>query len=380
MNSTIKILLRSDYTNIDGSKTVYLRFTANRKVKYYSLNIKVKPQDLKGIQVKRSDPEYVHKNTLIYRALNKARNIIYDHTVKELPLTILMFTRCFLNSNYGNTSFIAFAESEIEILKPKRAQATIKSYNSQINKLKKYSPDITFNDLTQHFIKTYENYLIQVLANNRNTVNKTFRTLRIFLNLAINQKLIEENPLNGHWLPKSSSQREFLTQNELKELETLYKSNKLAPNKQNVLKYFLFSCYTGLRYQDVKDLKFNQVKENIISIVMHKTKDQVRIPVVDQARNLIDPDPIFINQRIFKVLSNQPTNRYLKDIMTVVKIDKQISFHCARYTFATLALKLGIPIDVISKLLGHTNLKVTQGYIRYLDDLKIQEMKKWENI
>ncbi len=126
---------------------------------------------------------YQHSYNPIDRSLNKARNIIYDHKIKELPIIIFELTRCFQNNNYGNKSFIDFSESEIEIPKPKRAQGTIKYYSSQINKLKEFSSDITFNDLTEHFFKSYENHLIQVKKNNRTTVEKTIRTLRIFLQI-----------------------------------------------------------------------------------------------------------------------------------------------------------------------------------------------------
>ena len=84
--------------------------------------------------------------------------------------------------------------------------------------------------------------------------------------------------------------------------------------------------------------------------------------------------------KIFKVITNQKTNEFLKDIMKTAGIQKTISFHCARHTFATVGLTVGIPMEVISKLLGHRDLKTTQIYAKVIDTLKIKEMEKWNRV
>jgi site-specific recombinase XerD len=109
---------------------------------------------------------------------------------------------------------------------------------------------------------------------------------------------------------------------------------------------------------------------------MGKTKEYITIPLINKAKQLI-PEGRFENQTVFKVLSNQPTNRYLKEIISMAVISKQISFHCARHTFATNSLTLGIPIDIVSKVLGHKNLRTTQIYLHYQLDHITNEMQKW---
>ncbi len=161
-------------------------------------------------------------------------------------------------------------------------------------------------------------------------------------------------------------------------IESLYYKNELTSGKQNVLRYFLFSCYTGLRYQDIKELRFQDIiDDKTISIQMTKTKGFVKIPLIEKAKDLIPPTG-FEKQTVFQVLSGQPTNRYLKDIMKEVGIKKQISFHCSRHTFATVSKSHGIPYDVISKILGHTDIKTTKIYTKYELDLLTKEMKKWD--
>ena len=80
---------------------------------------------------------------------------------------------------------------------------------------------------------------------------------------------------------------------------------------------------------------------------------------------------------MFRVLTNQKTNEYLKNIMDLAGIDKQISFHCARHSYATNGIELGIPLEVISQLLGHTDVKVTRIYAKYSDNVKVRELEKW---
>lgn len=95
-----------------------------------------------------------------------------------------------------------------------------------------------------------------------------------------------------------------------------------------------------------------------------------------KAKELL-PEQGFDNQNVFKVLTDQPTNRYLKDIMITAGISKHMSFHCSRHTFGTCSLDFGIPIEVVSKILGHTDIKTTAIYAQIRDGLKEQEMGKW---
>lgn len=114
---------------------------------------------------------------------------------------------------------------------------------------------------------------------------------------------------------------------------------------------------------------------------MHKTGELVKIPLIPQAKSLIpNGQKYFEQQQIFKILSDQPTNRYLKEIMLTAEISKHISFHCSRHTFATVGLNLGIPMSLISELMGHTDQKNTEIYAQYDTTIKRKEMEKWDNI
>ncbi len=378
MNPKIKIVLKPDYTRQDGTKNIRLRLTINRKVKYYPLNIYVKPKYFSNGRVLRGDQAHWNKNILIEKYFNKANNILFEQRINDIPTTFDSFERGFKNKLYGNQSFYVFAEKETRLSKERLAPATIVSFKNQIMKLKSFKKELTFNDIDKTFIDQYELYLIKERKNNKSTILKTMKFLKNFLNRAKAEGFIKENIFDNISLGNIEGFREFLTGEELNLLDQLYYKNDLKPNFNNVLRYFLFCCYTGLRYSDVKNLRFKDIqRDSYISVNMVKTKENVLIPLTQKAKNLL-PAQGFKEQKVFRVLTDQPTNRYLKKIMQVANIDKSISFHCSRHTFATVSKSLGIEYDVISKILGHADLKTTRIYVKYEKSHLEKEMKKWD--
>jgi site-specific recombinase XerD len=113
---------------------------------------------------------------------------------------------------------------------------------------------------------------------------------------------------------------------------------------------------------------------------MHKTGYLVGIPLTQKALNLILVNFQSDSDSLFRVYCNKVTNRVLKLIGRQYNIPKKLTCHVARHTFATISITLGIPIEVVSKLLGHTNLKTTQVYAKIVDKVKEREMEKWNKL
>jgi site-specific recombinase XerD len=175
--------------------------------------------------------------------------------------------------------------------------------------------------------------------------------------------------------------RDFLSVEELNLLSEAYFSNKITDKKEKkVLQYFLFSCYTGLRYSDLKSLKTSSIKGNSVQINMHKTNILINIPLSQKALSLLHDKNETSTDSVFQVYCNKVTNKILKRLGVQYKIEKKLTCHVARHTFATISINLGIPIEVISKLLGHTNLKTTQVYAKIVDSVKEREMQKWNSL
>ncbi|MDP2724233.1 MAG: site-specific integrase, partial [Bacteroidales bacterium] len=365
MNATIKIVLKTDFIRKDGTSNIRLRLTINQKVKYYPLHIFVNPKNFKSGKITGDESDSWNKNLLIKKYFIKATTIIYTYQLNDTPITFENFERDFDNKFYGSKSFYHFLEQKLILLQGKLTPGTLKGYNDQVNKLKDFRAELLFKNIDKSFIDRYELFLIKERNNNSNTVNKSMKFLKSMLNRAVDDGLIKENVFDKISIGRTIGNREFLTLDELNRLNAIYFSNMLKPNKANVLRYFLFCCYTGLRYSDVANLHHTNILDgNYLSVEMIKTKEHVKIPLSEKAKELL-PLLNFKAHPVFKVLKDQPTNRYLKEIMKDAEINKRISFHCSRHTFATVSKSLGIDYDVISKILGHTDIKTTQIYTKY---------------
>jgi len=376
-----KVLLRKDFNKVDLTIPIYLRITISRKQRYYSLHCSVLPEywDIDKLRVKKAFKDSSNINLIIDKSFNKANQIFFNFNIDGRKLSFESFEKEFKEISYNKDSFFEFTQRKIETL-THFAFGTIKAYKCYVSKLMKFRKELTFNDIDLIFLNEYKEYMINVLGNNENTYNKTLSFIKSIINKAISEGVLRENVFKDYKIKKKEGNREFLSIEELEKLKELLKSNILKPYQSNVLKYFIFSCYTGIRYTDIKGLKYNNIDGNFIKLTMHKTKDIVEIPLTLYSKSLINENYELPNERIFKVDSNQKTNEYLKEIMVIAEIRKSISFHCARHTFATVNISLNTNIDVISKLLGHRNLKTTAIYAKYSKDVKQAAMDKWNDI
>jgi site-specific recombinase XerD len=177
-------------------------------------------------------------------------------------------------------------------------------------------------------------------------------------------------------------EREFLSQ---EEVITIY-TKQFKTERLNLVKdIFVFSCFTGLAYIDVKNLTKSHINIGIdggkwIFTNRQKTETASRIPLLPIAEEIIQKyqnHPECINKdKLLPVLSNQKMNAYLKEIADICEIEKDLTFHIARHTFATtITLTNGVPIESVSKMLGHKNLKTTQHYAKVLDRKVSEDME-----
>ena len=170
------------------------------------------------------------------------------------------------------------------------------------------------------------------------------------------------------------NERQFLSERELKMVEeTYFKSESL----ERIKDMFLFSCYTGLTYGELKELTKDHIVKgmdgkNWIYTKREKTNEPVKAPLLYKADIILkkyqEKRFDLITNYLFPVRSNQKMNQYVKEVMKATKVRKHITFHSARHTFATtVTLSNGVPIETVSKLLGHTKLSTTQIYARVLE-------------
>lgn len=375
-NYSAKIYSRQDFKKSDGTHPIYLQIIINRKPKKISLGISVKNDfwDSKNRKVRKGDPTHFNKNMIIDSCLKRANEIFFEYRINHKQLTFDVFKTAYqVKSSPKNLSFIDFAGEYIESMyRNNGSYDTYRTRKSCITKVKLFAKgDVAFSDITLSFLERLDESMNVIDGNSQSSRARIFTFMKAVINKAIDKGLLSENVFKKFKYSPKDGIREHLTDDEVSRLNLLLKDIKTPPALKKAVIPFLFSCYTGVRFKDISELRYKniiQVNEKGVSkkylqFVMHKTKDSIQIPLGKKALDLI-PIKTFDEDNLFKVYTNQPLNRYLKDALKEVGIKKAISFHCARHTFASLSLEAGIPFETVSKLLGHSDLKTTQIYAK----------------
>lgn len=234
--------------------------------------------------------------------------------------------------------------------------------------------DINIDKIDHAFITEYEFYLRSVRRCNNNSAVKYVKNFHKIINQCLEYGWLVKDPFVNYKAKVKEVIREFLSE---EEIERIMDKKFVSERLELVRDIFVFSCFTGLAYIDVKQLTKNHISLGIdgdkwIFTTRQKTETLSKIPLLPVAEQMIDKyenHPTSNNKnRLLPILSNQKMNAYLKEIADVCGINKNLTFHIARHTFATtVTLSNGVPLETVSKMLGHTNLKTTQHYAKILD-------------
>lgn len=245
--------------------------------------------------------------------------------------------------------------------------ATEKAWNNTLKHLRDFQSFIKIKDVTSEFIESLRDYFLSKVSSN--TAHTYLSKIKASLNLAVNKKIITFNPANGIQIKKKDAKREFLTVDEVKQL---YQS-ELPQNE--VKQAFIFSCFTGLRLSDVKKLTFENIQDGILSFTQQKTNGHERIKLNKTALTIVEAQrELKQSGKVFDL----PTNitETIKKWTRSNGINKHITFHCSRHTFATMNITVGNGLLTTSKLLGHKDIKTTQIYAKLIDKKKDEAIDK----
>ena len=408
-SDTFSVLLLPLFEKESKGKTpMYVRVTTNGKRSKFSLKRSFTTSlwdptksRLKGSSIEAKQTNAYFDQVLVgineaYRQLQKEKKIITSRSIiarykgeDKINKTLLQL------SSYHNTN-----------MKPVLKPGTLKNYYTTEKYLKRFleiemkAEDIYLENLNYAFIIDFENFLRRNVAQiqksrplTNNGVMKHLERLKKLLNLAVKLEWVERDPFAKFSLKFVKNERHYLSQ---KELDLLINS-ELNHTYQNKTKdIFIFSCYTGLSYIDVKNLMKKDIVKGIdgkdwIFTKRQKTDHPIKIPLLDVAESIIHKykEEMRNNDKLLPVYSNQKLNTYLKEVAKELKINKYLTFHSARHTFATtVTLSNGVPIETVSKLLGHTKLSTTQIYAKVLesrissdiDNLRVVLNKQKEDI
>ncbi|MCB7482071.1 site-specific integrase [Christiangramia sediminis] len=239
--------------------------------------------------------------------------------------------------------------------------------------------DYKVRDIDVKFINSFIYYLKTKLDLSHNSALKYLSYLKKIVRIAYTNGWVEKDPFYNFKLKVQVIDREFLTK---EEIIKIMEKEFTIPRMEHVRDVFLFSCYTGLAYVDVFKLTADDIIKGIdgnkwIKTKRTKTKTLSSIPILPVAEKLIEKygDLESPTGKLLPVYTNQRMNSYLKEIADSCDIKKNLTFHMARHTFATtVTLSNGVPIESVSKMLGHRSLKTTQHYAKILDEKLSEDM------
>lgn len=242
--------------------------------------------------------------------------------------------------------------------------------------------DIAIKDVTAGFVQDFEHFLRVSKECANNTAVRYLRYLKNVIQYAIANKWISDDPFLGKRFKRTKADRGFLTEPELKSIMAL--DLKAFPRLECVRDTFVFCCFTGLAFIDVKTLKRSDISADAngnmwIRKNREKTEELSVIPLLDVPQTIMrkySGHPVVLTTGVvLPVMSNQKVNAYLKEIADLAKISKHLTSHIARHTFATMSLNNHVPLETISKMLGHSDIKTTQIYARLLDNTISEDME-----
>ena len=235
--------------------------------------------------------------------------------------------------------------------------------------------DIYLRELNVGFIQSFHAYLLQIMGQNSTT--KHLKFLKKIVNLAVANCYITYNPLNIYKVEREPVEIDFLNEEELRKIINF---DTPIPRFERARDMFLFGCFTGLSYIDIKTLLPEHIErdnEGRIWIKKRRVKTGVlsRIPLLPMAKMILDKYKG--GERMLPIQDPADINKYLKDIAILCNINKRITFHTSRHTFAsTVTLANNISLEVVSKMLGHTNTRMTTHYAKLVDRCIGEQMDK----
>ena len=396
MNATISILfyLKRAKANAQGLAPIFQRITINGR-------------RLDNSTGKFVDPSKWHPEMSKMRGNSEEARLINGHldnlrtkiliaekelNKKDIPVNLETLKNMLLCTKERHRLLVPIFEEHNnkikELLGIEYAPGTYERYQTSLKHTKdflnwKYSiSDIDITKIDHAFITDYEFYLRSVRKCANNTAVKYIKNFNKIIKLCLANDWLEKNPFANYKSKVKEVERVYLSEGEIQNIINKdFKTERLSL----VRDIFLFSCFTGLAYIDVKNLTKSHISIGIdgdkwIFTHRQKTESASKIPVLPVTQMIIDKyadHPQAINEeKLLPILSNQKMNAYLKEIAAVCEIEKELTFHIARHTFATtVTLTNGVPIESVSKMLGHKNLRTTQHYAKVLDKKVSEDMK-----
>jgi len=395
MKSTFNVIyyIRRDKLKKDGTAPIFCRITISQEKVSFNIKAAINTdiwESSTGRATGKSREAFsVNKIIDSYTSLiNEKHNEIFDRdgivSAEGLKNSILGISS---SPNdipiYLLEVYLRHNEEMAKLVGSKYSPAILQKYKCVYKKIQtflksKYNlSDIKLKDIKHNFLTDFETYL-RIEGNcQTNTIGRNMRLLKKIINIAKNNGWIIADPYANYKIHFEKVDRGYLTEEEIK---AIIEKDFSIDRIEKVRDIFIFSCFTGLSYADIYDLTYDDIKphfDNNLWIMKKrvKTNTDITVPLMDIPLSIIEKyRGKQKSNKVLPTMCNQKMNSYLKEIADLCGIEKHLTYHMSRHTFATTFLSLGIPIESVSKMLGHTKIQTTQIYARITNNKIANEM------
>jgi len=393
MKSTFNVLyyLKRNAIRRDGSMPIITRVTVDGIIVQFNTKLEIQPNNwsVKMGRVIGHSFDSKKQNAQLNEIKASLHSIYHELQRKDNYVTAEKVKNEFLGINENHETLISLFQKHNEDVKKligvSKSAGTYQKYEVTRKHLQKFMQikyqitDISLKEIKNLFVCDFEIYLLTTAACNTNTTAKFMQFFKRIILIARNNGLISTDPFANFKIRLVNVDRGYLTQ---EDVEKILKKEFVIKRLELVRDIFIFSCFTGLSYIDVKNLTNKEIRTSFdnnlwIMTKRQKTKVDSNILLLDVPKMIIEKyKGMSVNDQVLPILSNQKMNAYLKEVGDLCEVDKELTFHLARHTFATtITLAKGVPIETVSKMLGHTNIRTTQIYARITDSKISNDMQ-----
>lgn len=384
MKSSFRILFYLKRASIrpNGKVLIMGRITIDGKGTQFSSKLDVSPSqwDTKAGKAIGKSKESMEVNNFLDELKGSLHKTYHELKRREIQVTAEKVKNEFLGVNLQCLSLLSLFQKHnddvLSLIGISKSKATYQKYEVTRKHLeafirtKYHLSDISIKEINHMFLTDFEVFLKTACKCGENTTAKFMQFFKRIIIIAKNNGWITSDPFANYKIRLKKVDRGYLTQEEIGAIMQKKFSTKRLEQVRDI---FVFSCFCGLAYIDVKKLRQENIRTSFdgnlwIMGKREKTDVSFTIPLLEIPKSILDKyKGTLPNNMILPVPSNQKMNAYLKEIGDLCGINKEISFHLARHSFATLTLSKGVSIESVSKMLGHTNIKTTQIYARITD-------------
>lgn len=401
-NTTIRIVLGNSPLT-QGYYAIYLRITKDRKKKEINLGLKCLSENFLNEQLSKKHKNFRIENELLISFKSKALSIIREFQLQDYDFTLKEFENEFRGSNNTKTTdVISFFDEYTAEMESAGRVGNARVYRETKQALMKFAgSSINFRDINIAFLEKFEAHL-RSRGNIDGSIGVKMRQLKALYNTAIRRKLIDRKfyPFEEYKTSKlkSKKNKRALSVEDFKRIRDVDLSKN--PDLIEAHNYIMFSFFTrGMNFVDIMKLKWSDIQDGRIYYTRSKTKGQFSIQITENVKEILsfyrcqnrktdyvfpillkdDLTPQQILNRKHKVLSR--VNQKLKQIAKIAGVEKNITTYTFRHSFATILKQIGTSTDVISELMGHSDVQTTMTYLKEFDtDLLDQENRKLLNL